>query len=428
METKNHDALHQDTTETELLKQDSTETEAYYNFNCNNQYYNFDTYYKGLDDAANYYTTIPENTITTQDYYSILTPDYAVSTDLGYTKLSQDLLTGGTIIKDNNATNLPIKDNTITCIKPPAFCFSTQEKFNTRDPQWNDCVEEIIRTLHDPSPTPPTTPTTINTLDLSETTSSSSTPDVPEHTDWNGRFQTALELPMTTPTLEANRAEQIGNVCREFQQEVTKIAKIIIEEVHTTDSTKKRIPPSLDVGGQAGGEKFIHNSVLYKFARDWRGIYAGQEGAMKAAGCELRGLHAIAGAGITKLCVPLCNVIDYQGWRLVAVAILPIDDKTLVYGSDDCGGTVHAKDIECNELMRQLGINLNVAEHQVKCRKPPHSIVTVAGPADLEVHRGRDGRIYCLDAVSLFCCCCLCRTSGRSPCVLLSNATPFFSH
>jgi hypothetical protein len=222
-------------------------------------------------------------------------------------------------------------------------------------------------------------------------------------TDWNGRFQTALELPMTTPNLEARRAEEIGHVCHEFQQEVTNIAKIIIDEVHVAEPSLKQIPPSTTVGGQAGGEKFVKNNVLYKFARDWRGIYGGQEGASKAAGCELKGLHAIAGAGLTQLSVPLCNVIDYQGWRLVAVAILPIDgDKTLVYGSDDCGGTVHAKDKECNELMRQLGIRLNVAEHQVRCRHPPHAVVTVAGPADLEVHRGRDGRIYCLDAVSLF--------------------------
>ena len=85
------------------------------------------------------------------------------------------------------------------------------------------------------------------------------------------------------------------------------------------DPCAKQIPPAEGMGGQAGGEKFVHNGILYKFARDWRGIYAGQGGAMKAAGCELRGLHAIAGANIHKLSVPLCCVVDFLGWRLVAV-------------------------------------------------------------------------------------------------------------
>jgi hypothetical protein len=122
---------------------------------------------------------------------------------------------------------------------------------------------------------------------------------------------------------------------------------------------------------------------------------------MKAAGCELRGLHAIAGAGIHKLAVPLCCVVDFLGWRLVAVALLPIDAHTLVYGSDDCGATIACSDDEVNSLMRQLGVSLNISEHAVRCRQPPHNVCRLSGPADLEVHRGHDGRIYCLDAARI---------------------------
>ena len=104
---------------------------------------------------------------------------------------------------------------------------------------------------------------------------------------------------MATPKLEALRAQAIQDCCRDFRDEVTKTADIIIREVHIDDPSEKTIPPAIDMGGQAGGEKFVHNSILYKFARDWRGIYAGQGGAMKAAGCELRGLHAIAALEFT---------------------------------------------------------------------------------------------------------------------------------
>ena len=168
--------------------------------------------------------------------------------------------------------------------------------------------------------------------------------------------------------------------------------------MHIDDPSEKTIPPAIDMGGQAGGEKFVHNSILYKFARDWRGIYAGQGGAMKAAGCELRGLHAIAGAGIHKLCVPLSCLVDFLGWRIFAVALLPIDSNTLVYGSDDCGKNIRTSDPEVNMLMRQLGVTLNLAEHDVVSKPPKQRTRRISGPADFEVHRGHDGRIYCLDA------------------------------
>ena len=41
--------------------------------------------------------------------------------------------------------------------------------------------------------------------------------------------------------------------------------------------------------------------------------------------------------------------------------------------------------------MDQLGTALNVAKHAVRCRQKPHDVVHVSGPADLEVHRGKDG-------------------------------------
>ena len=368
------------------------------------------------------------------DYDALIAPNASNAYDsTGYTALTRDLLGGGILVQEKDGTN--VEASTPYSVTAPSFCFSKETKFDSEDSSWTSCVDDIIERLHNPPPnTTPTTSTT-STIPTSDLQPLAPVPplDLPT-TDWNGRFQTALELPMTTPTLEAARAQTICDVCQEFRQEVTTIAKIIIEEVHTTDPTQKKIPPSKDVGGQAGGEKFIHNHVLYKFARDWRGIYAGHEGAMKAAGCELRGLHAIAGAGIAKLRVPMCNLIDFQGWRIVAVAFLPIDDATLVYGSSDCGNTVRTSDPEINVLMRELGVSLNVAEHQVRCRRPPHTVVQVSGPADLEVHRGRDGRVYCLDAARMmvqfkvegvvWCClvvlfrCCVF-FSPWSPCTIL---------
>lgn len=42
--------------------------------------------------------------------------------------------------------------------------------------------------------------------------------------------------------------------------------------------------------------------------------------------CDIVGLHC-----------PLMALVDYRGFRLIAMSILPIDKTTLVYGSNDAG-------------------------------------------------------------------------------------------
>ena len=259
-----------------------------------------------------------------------------------------------------NKENAPTENDHLTRKKfrpDKSSCFSDNVLYDSMNPIFKTCVEALVEKLNITASlkkkkattaaaaavavavttATATTAVTINTA-ATITTNPATNPTTSPTTDWNVQFQNALELPMTTPSLEAIRADSIGKVCREFREEVLRISKIIIQEVHVDDISMKKIPPSSEVGGQAGGEKFIHNGILYKFARDWHGIYGGEWGSSKAAGCELRGLHAIAGCGLSKLRIPLCNVIDYQGWRLVAVAIVPIDNTTLVYGSADAAG------------------------------------------------------------------------------------------
>ena len=49
-------------------------------------------------------------------------------------------------------------------------------------------------------------------------------------------------------------------------------------------------------------------------------------------------------ATASSLCVPVQALIDYKGYRLIAMPLLPISRQTLAYGSNDGGQTVHARD------------------------------------------------------------------------------------
>lgn len=62
--------------------------------------------------------------------------------------------------------------------------------------------------------------------------------------------------------------------------------RVIISELSVPIQNKTIKPTS--IGGAAGGEKYIVNGILFKFALDFNGIYGGDENAAKAAGHDLK--------------------------------------------------------------------------------------------------------------------------------------------
>ena len=63
------------------------------------------------------------------------------------------------------------------------------------------------------------------------------------------------------------------------------------------------------------------------------------------------------------------SLIDYRGFRLSAMCLLPVSgSKTLVYGSGDAGKTIHAgeKINGLPEMMKNVAKELNLKEHNVK--------------------------------------------------------------
>ncbi len=87
-------------------------------------------------------------------------------------------------------------------------------------------------------------------------------------------------------------------------------------------------------------------------------------------------------------------LIDYKGYRLVAMSVLPIDKSTLKYGSADAGRSILTEDADLTALMREASLHLNLKPHYVG---PKGKEVEVVSAADLEGHVGYDGRFYMLD-------------------------------
>lgn len=76
---------------------------------------------------------------------------------------------------------------------------------------------------------------------------------------------------------------------------------------------------------------------------------------MKAAGHELKGVSAVHDTGVRDLHLPLICIIDYRGFRVVAMSLLPIDgEKTIIYGSPNAGRTVFTTDDRFNQLVKKV--------------------------------------------------------------------------
>lgn len=180
----------------------------------------------------------------------------------------------------------------------------------------------------------------------------------------------------------------------EFIDTATRVAKTIVSEM-TLPLEAKTVRPR-NLGGIAGGEKYLEEGIFFKFAIDAYNVYGGDKFAMKAAGHEIQGIKAFAECELPGVCVPLSMLIDYSGYRLVASVRLPISQQTLIYGSSDGGATIHQKDPIFNRMMQEAAAHLNIKQHEVA---PGISLYSAV---DMEGHKGTDGRYYVLDTARIF--------------------------
>jgi len=211
--------------------------------------------------------------------------------------------------------------------------------------------------------------------------------------DWTREFEEALAQPL------AQRGPIVEQLSEEFVAVAKRVGKQIIRE-RNLPLHLKTIRPMCQNMGIAGGEKFKHNGIFFKYAIDTNGLYGGDAFAMKVAEHELKGLTAYASCGmILGLNFGLMCLIDYRGYRLIAVSELPIEASTLIYGSADGGCTIHADVEEMNDLMERCARLLNLKGHYTGLGD---SKTLLHGPADCEGHLGHDGRFYLIDLARVY--------------------------
>ena len=144
-------------------------------------------------------------------------------------------------------------------------------------------------------------------------------------------------------------------------------------------------------------------NILFKFADPGTGPYNKSfELSQKAAAHDLQGATAFTQYGQDfeaqdsdgGVFASLQTIIDYGGFRLQAMQMLPIGGSSLIIGSDDACETLPKADPKACGQFGVVAAKLGLSEHGI----------TVDGEtarlhfgADVEGHRGTDDKLYVLD-------------------------------
>ena len=257
--------------------------------------------------------------------------------------------------------------------------------------------------------------TSTDPLSLLRTSSSTDDPcrspraGVPSvHRDWNEEFQQLLEQVNDDETVLDNQTvwEQLSELAADFAFTARALGRIIISE-RMLPRADKTIPPDDRLGGTAGGEKYVAHNIVFKFLVDHEGFYGGDEHAMAAGNHELLGLSAFHRVistmrNLDALHLPLVTLVDYRGHRLLAVSRLPISSRgsTLILGSSNSGRHIVDRETNVSAAMQRIAAALNLKGHDVRDESGKRT--HLYGPFDIEVHKGKDRRVYLLDFHRVF--------------------------
>lgn len=236
-------------------------------------------------------------------------------------------------------------------------------------------------------------------------------------TSFDEEFQRLVKdiEPDLTIYKKADTFSRLSKLVRDFKHAATTYGKVIISEKHLPDDKKSIRPATNEVGGFAGGEKYIAGNIFFRFPLDSHKLYGGDALASKEANHQLKGVTALHCVN-SGLKLPLVAVIRYLGYKLVAMSLLPIKgEETLCYGSSNGGRNLEDDALAGKSLIESAAKSLNLAKHPVRVTPQWRTQYStderwIHLPCDMEVHRivgtlpdgQQDVRHYAVDFARLF--------------------------
>ncbi|CAM9260620.1 unnamed protein product, partial [Sphacelaria rigidula] len=214
---------------------------------------------------------------------------------------------------------------------------------------------------------------------------------------------------------------EITNVCNDFLETAKHVAITIVDE-DSFDVVDKSIQPVLesDCHGRSiegnrghGGrrQKFEAFNIRLKVCTDDHGLFNGDDecAAKGYGGREVLGALEYMKRHQPGMIIPLTCVVDYHGFRVLAVAKVPISTpiftssaklrrvrEDMVHGTPDGGGTILNENRILNSKLQDVAEKLNLSLHMVKGARELNS-KTMWASADLRAYRTGKHHFYVLN-------------------------------
>ena len=213
----------------------------------------------------------------------------------------------------------------------------------------------------------------------------------PKHRlNWMERYWMAKAAPETNLTESEAKYYELSSLAHDFLNTAKKSAVIIIDELSFPKHEKSIQPVDeriVDGRAEEAGRgdrglryKYEANGIYFKIYTDDHGLFNGSdEAAAKAAGNDVLGSLEYVKCHVEGVIVPFEAVVDYSGFRVLAVAKLPISKVEFmpsgdikrtrvehVLGTIDRGDTVVNSNNFLKNRMDFFAKKLNLSKHYVK--------------------------------------------------------------
>lgn len=221
---------------------------------------------------------------------------------------------------------------------------------------------------------------------------------------WNQNYQSLVNQVFhgTSEQEVADKMLALQKLIEQFNQNASANAAQIIED-HLFELSQRRFKPLAHYPGQPLKEIYSIDGVVYSFthqlpkqAKDLEQQLLEEEWKMKMSTQEMHGIEAYVHSRVSALCTALCCVIDYLGFRVLAVASLPIyDDSTLCVGNvrQDRRTTFHCE-ADVAAILQDAAKSINIKDHVVSMSNNVGEDTRLWATTDIRVHRCSDFNIY----------------------------------
>ncbi|CAN0309460.1 unnamed protein product, partial [Ectocarpus sp. 12 AP-2014] len=241
--------------------------------------------------------------------------------------------------------------------------------------------------------------------------------------DWTRRYSAAMSADETSEEALEIKYLEVANVCNDFLEMAKHLATTIIDEGNF-ELVDKTIRPVIEsacngrgVEGNRGhgGKRYKYEAfnIRLKVCCDDHGLFNGDDECLPLFGTfpsKIR-LHPLSFVVVelAGLNIPLTCTVDYHGFRVLAVAKVPINTpiftssgklrrahEDMVHGTADAGDTVRNENRVLNSKLQAVAEKLNLSFHLVKGVRELNSTALWA-TADLRGYRKDKSTFYLLN-------------------------------